>query len=143
MIQETSFGIVPLKNINGDWHVLLIKHSKGEYWAFPKGHREEGETPFQAAARELLEETGLSVAQVLFEEIFSETYQFRRESTLIEKTVVYFAAEVKGEMALQSSEVSESRWIKWKEAEQVITFPQSKSICHQVMSLLKNSKGNR
>ncbi len=38
---------------------VLLLHKKAGYWDFPKGAVEEGETPKQAAARELGEETGL------------------------------------------------------------------------------------
>lgn len=38
--------------------VLLIRDRMG-YWVFPKGHLDEGETPEQAALREVREETGI------------------------------------------------------------------------------------
>lgn len=42
-----------------DGKVLLIKHKKLGLWLAPGGHIDEGETPDQAALRELKEETGL------------------------------------------------------------------------------------
>lgn len=39
--------------------VLLIKHKKLGLWLAPGGHIDEGETPDEAALRELREETGL------------------------------------------------------------------------------------
>lgn len=39
--------------------VLLLKHKKLGLWLPPGGHIDEGETPDQAALRELKEETGL------------------------------------------------------------------------------------
>ncbi|MDE2143958.1 MAG: NUDIX domain-containing protein, partial [Elusimicrobia bacterium] len=39
--------------------VLLIKHKKLGLWLAPGGHIDEGETPDEAALRELKEETGL------------------------------------------------------------------------------------
>ena len=48
--------------------VLLVRNRKSEYvddpksfWGFPKGHMEEGETPKDAAKREVSEETGFIV----------------------------------------------------------------------------------
>lgn len=41
--------------------VLLILHPLWGVWQFPGGHVEEGETPDEAAVREVLEETGLTV----------------------------------------------------------------------------------
>ncbi|MCX4682469.1 NUDIX hydrolase [Streptomyces sp. NBC_01433] len=47
-----------------DGHVLLIERDWEPYegqWALPGGHQDEGETSRLAAARELLEETGVRV----------------------------------------------------------------------------------
>ena len=41
--------------------VLLIWHVATGKWMFPGGHVDEGETPTEAAEREVQEETGLSV----------------------------------------------------------------------------------
>lgn len=43
---------------------LLVRYRQSGTWAFPKGHLETGETPQQAAVREVLEETGVR-AQVV------------------------------------------------------------------------------
>lgn len=40
--------------------VFMVQNAQG-LWGFPKGHREDGETPLQAAIRETLEETGLVI----------------------------------------------------------------------------------
>lgn len=47
-----------------DGKVLLVQRAKPPkgIWAFPGGHVEAGETLQQAAARELLEETGMTAA---------------------------------------------------------------------------------
>lgn len=37
----------------------LIRTTKGGHWVFPKGNIDEGETPWQAAQREALEEAGV------------------------------------------------------------------------------------
>jgi len=42
-----------------DGKVLLLKHKKLGLWLAPGGHIDEGETPDEAARRELKEETGL------------------------------------------------------------------------------------
>jgi ADP-ribose pyrophosphatase YjhB (NUDIX family) len=47
-----------------DAEVLLVRHEKGghSYWLVPGGGVDAGETMVEAAARELVEETGLDVA---------------------------------------------------------------------------------
>jgi len=41
-------------------YILLVRNRNG-YWGLPKGHWESGETLAETAAREVLEETGLTV----------------------------------------------------------------------------------
>lgn len=41
--------------------ILLVKHKKFGKWVQPGGHIEHGETPEEAAIREVYEETGLKV----------------------------------------------------------------------------------
>lgn len=43
---------------NPEGKVLLIRDRQG-YWCFPKGHLDAGESPEQAALREVEEETGI------------------------------------------------------------------------------------
>jgi bis(5'-nucleosidyl)-tetraphosphatase len=136
MVDEISFGIIPLKKVEKEWHVLLINHKKGSFWAFPKGHSEKGETPRQAAERELFEETGLFVKKLLAEQTLSESYHFTRGKQLIHKTVVYFLAEVEGHVHLQVEEIYDSQWVKLSDAESHVTFPQAKAVIKQAVSLV-------
>lgn len=48
--------------VSGDGRVLLHRHKRLDRWLQPGGHIDVGETPWQAAVRETVEETGL-VAQ--------------------------------------------------------------------------------
>lgn len=137
MIQELSYGIVPLKKENNDWYTLLIMHTKGGYWAFPKGHAESGEVPLEAAQRELFEETGLKVEKLLSDNPLKETYSFYRGPKHIQKTVTYFLGEVTGDVVLQKSEVYTSCWVKLKDAENQVTYKECKSICRQALQLLQ------
>ena len=45
--------------------IIQVKNMKGKkIWTFPKGHIEAGETPRQAALREVLEETGYKAGKL-------------------------------------------------------------------------------
>jgi ADP-ribose pyrophosphatase YjhB (NUDIX family) len=41
--------------------ICVVKGRSSGKWSFPKGHANRGETPFQCAARETLEETGIQI----------------------------------------------------------------------------------
>ena len=52
---ESAGGVV----VNAEGRVLLVSQF-GTSWSLPKGHMEEGESPLEAARREIHEETGVS-----------------------------------------------------------------------------------
>ncbi len=137
MIVIDSFGIIPLVQDGKNWMVLLILHREGNHWGFPKGRRSEpDEEPLQAAMRELREETGLTVEELLKQDPFVEKYQFRRKSEVVIKTVRYFAARVSGQLKLQEEEIRDAKWVDLKEAVQYLTFKEAQNICQQVTAFL-------
>lgn len=135
MAYEASYGIIPLRNIEGEWQVLLIQLHAG-HWGFPKGHAERKEKPQQSAARELQEETGLEVQHFLSEQTLVEAYHFFSKGKRIEKTVTYFLAEVVGDLRLQREEVKAAKWVPVSDAIHLVTFPASKTIAERVLQLL-------
>lgn len=136
MINETSFGIIPLKALNGIWNVFLVRLRSGNHWSFPKGRPNKGEAPKETAERELFEETGLRPRHFITEEPLLEKYLFTRNGEQISKVVTYFVAEVEGEVILQQEEVSEGKWVPLSEASQHITHSESKNVCNQLIKLL-------
>lgn len=136
MIAERSYGIIPLQRQSGEWRVLLIQHHAG-HWSFPKGHLERGELPQQAAERELLEETGLAIEEMLSVEPFSEKYQFNRKGNVVVKTAEYFPALVTGTVVIQSSEIKNSQWLPLEKASEVISFQEGKEINRQVIAFIQ------
>lgn len=137
MNNEESFGIVPLSQDQGTWKVFLILHKAGRHWGFPKGHGSPGETSLETAKRELREETGLELVSLLRETPFMENYQFKRRGKLVSKRVSYFPAVVSGEIKLQPEEIREGKWFDLKTALQVLSFPEARAICQEIMKILK------
>lgn len=129
-INEYSYGIVPLCKQGDEWKVLLIQHSHAKYWGFPKGHAEQGETPKEAAVRELLEETNLRVVRFFSEISQEEHYKYTLRGQLINKTVHFFVAEVAGELRIQEEELSGAMWLSIPDAIHHLTYEIDKSVCH-------------
>ncbi len=135
--EEASFGIIPLKQDSGFWQVLLILHQGGRHWAFPKGHGNPGETALESAKRELKEETGLDIRQLLQEEPLTEKYQFYRRQESVVKTVQYFPALVEGKLQLQAEEIKDAKWVPLKDAARHLTFKEAKDMCQKLIVQLK------
>lgn len=136
MTTVNSYGIIPVrKTING-WDLLVI-HSKQGFWGFPKGHPEEGESHFETASRELIEETALSITKLLVEMPLHEAYTFLHEGKKVDKIVTYYVAEVEGEVVLQEAEVTASKWVDIADAEGYLTFPEARELCRKVRALLQ------
>lgn len=128
MKHEKSYGIIPLKGES----VFIVRHKAGDYWGFPKGHQEEGETPLTTALRELKEETGLEADQVDETHPFIEAYAFRRGKDDIKKTVVYYVAHVVGEAVHLAEDVTEGKWVPLAQASEALTFDGNKQIANEV-----------
>lgn len=82
-------------------------------WSLPGGRVEAGETPDQAAAREVLEETGLVV----------EVGDQLASVTIGAYLVHDFAATVVGGDLLAGDDASEVRWVRPDELEELPTSP--------------------
>jgi bis(5'-nucleosidyl)-tetraphosphatase len=132
MRYDQSFGIFPLQKKGDRWYIFVIRH-RGGHWTLPKGHPEGAETPIESAKRELFEETGLSVENLLFEEPLIESYQFSSRGKPIHKTVQYFIAEVAGEIRIQKEELQDGRWVDLTKAHEIVTYAQMKMLLNTVI----------
>ena len=92
--------------------LLFIRKSEDGVWGLPAGAIEPGETPKEAVAREVLEETGLKVcpgniAGVFGGPTFRHTYPNGDE---VEYLVVLFECEILEQQAPTDNEISELRF---------------------------------
>ncbi|MBI2861781.1 MAG: NUDIX domain-containing protein [Chloroflexi bacterium] len=104
-------GVVRLEN-----EVVLRRTAKGE-WIFPKGHIEAGETPEQAAIREVAEEVGLEaeVVRPLGE------VQFRYQGDLYR--VTYFLMQAARFRASWATHLGRDAYVcSVEEARQLLSF---------------------
>ncbi|CAB4676718.1 unannotated protein [freshwater metagenome] len=96
-------------------------------WSLPKGHIEAGETPEQAAIREVAEETGITSA--ISRSLGVIDFWFMAGGKRIHKTVHHFLfSEVGGELAPQVSEVDEVSWFPLSEIIDHLAYPDEKKL---------------
>ncbi|MGI9226493.1 MAG: NUDIX hydrolase [Candidatus Nanopelagicaceae bacterium] len=96
-------------------------------WSLPKGHIEEGETPEEAAIREVAEETGIT--SEISRELGVIDFWFMAGGKRIHKTVHhYLFKEVSGTLTPQESEVDEARWFPLEEIVNLLAYPDEKKL---------------
>jgi ADP-ribose pyrophosphatase YjhB (NUDIX family) len=96
-------------------------------WSLPKGHIEEGETPEQAALREVAEETGIESA--IERSLGVIDFWFMAGGKRIHKTVHhYLFRETGGLLAPQESEVDEVGWFPLAEIVDRLAYPDEKKL---------------
>ncbi len=113
VVYERSAGGVLL---DGD-RVLLIKapNLKGEaVWTFPKGQIEPGESPQEAALREVREETGYEAEIVA--PLEPSVYWFYRDGQRVKKRVDWFLMKPLAKAGEHDQEVEEAEWVPISEA---------------------------
>lgn len=126
--KEYSYGAIPiLSGSETDPLVLILRHTAG-HWGLPKGHPEDTETPIETAKRELIEETGITEAELHGRPRFTQHYSFYRENTLHQKTVIYFPAYIHTRsITLQSEEVIEYKWASFDKARDLLVVNGNKN----------------
>jgi 8-oxo-dGTP pyrophosphatase MutT (NUDIX family) len=124
---EHSCGGAVIAVRNGAPHVALIATRSRTRWGLPKGAVSQGETPEQAALREVLEETGITAEIV--KPLDTIEYFFRAGDTLIRKRVdFYLMRYVSGELTPQLSEVDDAEWVELSEAIQRASFESERKL---------------
>jgi ADP-ribose pyrophosphatase YjhB (NUDIX family) len=96
-------------------------------WSLPKGHIEEGETPEQAALREVQEETGIE--SIIEKSLGVIDFWFMAGGKRIHKTVHhYLFRESGGLLAAQETEVDEVAWFPLEEIIEKLAYPDEKKL---------------
>jgi len=96
-------------------------------WSLPKGHIEEGETPEQAAIREVQEETGIE--SEISRELGVIDFWFMAGGNRIHKTVHHFLfKEIGGELTPQITEVDDVGWFPLTEIVELLAYPDEKKL---------------
>ena len=141
MINEFSAGAVVFKiDADGKVFYLLLKNDQSNYWDFPKGKMEEGETLEQTALREIKEETGLDTELV---HGFSDAIRYNfstREGKNIDKEVTFFLGLSHSSDVKISDEHGDFIWLSFVEAYQKITYPNSRRVLERANQVLAHLK---
>ena len=133
MIYEKSCGAIIYSEKDGKRY-YLVEHMLQGHHSFCKGHVERDETEHQTAAREIMEETGLSVE---FVDGFRECIEYSPYKECI-KTVVFFLARAKGtDVIAQKEEVKDIIWLVFENAMTTLTFDSDRETLQKAEDFLQ------
>lgn len=105
-----------------DGRMLVVRTSYRRGWVFPGGMLDRGETPAEAAVREVREEVGLDV------DLVGQTMMLM-DPNLRRIDFVFTGRVVEGadpdDLALQPAEIAEARWIHRDDIDQLLASDRS------------------
>ena len=133
MKQEKSCGAVIFREENTRRYYLILKSTQG-HTTLCKGHVEGNETEHETAAREIMEETGLSV------EFISGFRQLITYSPCpgVMKDVVFFLARAgSGDVTCQPEEVAQADFVSLDGALEKLTHASDRDILQKADAFLE------
>ena len=111
-----SCGVVVVRQSDDGWRTLMLRAYRN--WDFPKGLMEQGETPMQAAVREVGEETGIRQLSFDWGDKYIETGPYNRG-----KVARYYLARTEEEKVVMGivpelgrAEHHQSLWVDFDKA---------------------------
>jgi 8-oxo-dGTP pyrophosphatase MutT (NUDIX family) len=120
---EEMIAIVPVKRSADGGRVLGL----------PKGHPDGDETPEQAAAREITEETGVTAR--LIELLGDVEYRYERRGRQVHKVVRFFLFEYeRGDVADHDQEIEQAEWLPLRDAATRLTYEGEREIVRRALS---------
>jgi 8-oxo-dGTP pyrophosphatase MutT (NUDIX family) len=142
MRREFSAGGVLVRRLRGRWWLAAIRpggRPEG-LWALPKGLIGPGESPEEAALREVGEETGLEAAQV--EKLGDVKYVYTWAGERVFKIVSFYLFRYRsgriGDIAPeQRIEVDEARWLPLEEAPKLLAYKGEREMAAKALAALK------
>ena len=140
-IEHSSGGVV-VRRIDGTVCVLLIRDPYGK-WGLPKGHVENGESPCEAALREVREETGLTHLDP-GPSLGTIDWYFRLRGDLVHKFCDYFLmASPDGDTSPEVSEgITECQWLPVKEAIETVAYDNAREVVVRAADVLSSGEAD-
>jgi 8-oxo-dGTP pyrophosphatase MutT (NUDIX family) len=129
---EVSYGGVVVRD---DDVIVIVPRGRRRILGLPKGGPNAGESPEQTAAREVREETGVTVR--VRDLLGQVDYSYRRSGRWIDKTVHFYLCEFEaGDTADHDHEVDDARWMPLREARRRLSYPGEREMIDRALSIL-------
>ncbi len=144
--REFSAGGVVVREHGQRDELAVIKPAGRNVVALPKGHIDAGETARQAAAREVLEETGLTVT--FGAELGDVKYVYRFHGKTIFKVVSFFLFHYAGGVIddltqAMRVEVDVASWLPLDEAARTLTYQGERDMAARALALMAAERAEK
>ena len=136
--REYSAGGVVVRRFRGRPYIAAVRVKGGEVLALPKGHIDPGETPAEAATREVREETG--VHATLIEKLRDIRYWYVRGGKRIFKQVSFFLFRYRsGSLSDHDHEVVSAEWVPLDEAPKLLSYRGEREVAAAAKSRVEHA----
>lgn len=122
---------------------FLLLQDKNDNWSLPKGHVEKNETLEKAALREVKEETGLKIKELIQGFCKKISYDFikkdskQNQNRKVHKEVFYFLAKSDTKKVKISHEHNNFSWFFYDEAMKKLKYKNLKQLLVKANNFLK------
>lgn len=107
-------------------------------WSLPKGALESGETPEQAAVREVREETGLDAEIIAKAQTIDYWFVWAADDTRYHKYVHYFAMRATGgDFSRRDDEAERVEWFSVEDALKACSYPNERATIRKALASLR------
>ncbi|MCM8784205.1 MAG: NUDIX hydrolase [Candidatus Omnitrophica bacterium] len=136
--KQHSAGGVVFREKEGRLEVALISRNKNTIWCLPKGKIEPGESPEEAAIREVKEETGLEGQLIQKLNSIHYFYSSKEEGTIFSKTVDFFLFKyTNGNIEDHNWEVDSVEWLEIDEAINRLSYKSERETMEKARKILQ------
>lgn len=128
----------------GPHGLVLVVSQKGDSWSLPKGHLDPGETPLEAARREIAEEAGVTDLTLIGELGSYERPRIAKggvgdDPSEIKEIVLYLFRTSQTELCPADKDHPEARWVAKTDVAALLTHPKDKEFFLSVLPKLKGA----
>ena len=139
-MDQISAGGIAFRWADSAPEVAIVLMKPKLRWQLPKGIVDEGESPQEAAVREVREEAGVETDLVKLIETIEYWYRSVRYGKPVRyhKFVHFYLLQYRsGEVTDHDHEVEEARWVRFDEAIQMLDFKSEREVAEKARQMIE------
>ena len=129
-VAEAGAVVVRFDGSGTPLFLVVTAKDNPTHWIFPKGHMEKGESPEDAAVREVLEETGIEAKPWAYLE--TNRFSFNEDTIQVEFYLLRYCRSPGG------GEGRTVRWCTYDEALALLSFEDTKTVLRKALALVRD-----